>query len=119
VSARRAVAVLPDLFFATRVRTAAIHLGVALDLVAARELAETCRKEPADLAIVDLADEGAVAAIEALAAVTPRPCARLVAFGAHVDRERLAAARAAGADDVMPRSLFTARLPALLAGTEA
>lgn len=37
-----------------------------------------------------------------------------VAFGSHVDTQALAAARAAGCDDVMPRSKFSAELPALI-----
>lgn len=39
-----------------------------------------------------------------------------IGFGAHVDTERLAAAEAAGFDDVMARSAFFRRLPELLAG---
>jgi hypothetical protein len=41
------------------------------------------------------------------------PTARIVAFGSHVDDEVLDAARAAGIDDVLPRSLFFRRLPEL------
>ena len=37
-----------------------------------------------------------------------------VAFGSHVDVASLAAAAAAGCDPVMPRSKFTAELPALV-----
>jgi hypothetical protein len=37
-----------------------------------------------------------------------------IAFGSHVDADVLAAARAAGCDPVMPRSKFSAELPALI-----
>ncbi len=37
-----------------------------------------------------------------------------VAFGAHVNTDDLAAAEAAGFDEVMPRSVFMRRLPSLL-----
>ncbi len=39
---------------------------------------------------------------------------RVVAFGPHVARERLQAARDAGADDVMPRGAFAAHLEDVL-----
>jgi hypothetical protein len=56
----------------------------------------------ADVVIVDLARFGAVvAAVRAVA-----PAARLVCFGPHVDEASAAAARAAGADAVLPRSKF-------------
>jgi len=38
----------------------------------------------------------------------------VIAFGSHVDKARLDEARAAGCDEVMPRSRFSSELPALL-----
>ena len=56
----------------------------------------------ADVVIVDLARFGAeVAAVREAA-----PAARLVCFGPHVDEAGAAAASAAGADVVLPRSQF-------------
>jgi hypothetical protein len=56
----------------------------------------------ADVVIVDLARFGAdVAALR-----TALPSARLVCFGPHVDEASAAAASAAGADVVLPRSKF-------------
>jgi CheY-like chemotaxis protein len=40
----------------------------------------------------------------------------IVAFYPHVETERRDAARAAGADQVLPRSAFTVRLASLLTG---
>jgi hypothetical protein len=37
-----------------------------------------------------------------------------VAFGSHVDKARLDQARAAGCDEVLPRSKFSGELPELL-----
>ena len=37
-----------------------------------------------------------------------------VAYGSHVDKDRLDAARAAGCDEVLPRSRFSSELPAWL-----
>jgi hypothetical protein len=62
--------------------------------------AETCAE--ADVVVVDLARFGAlVADVRAVA-----PVARLVCFGPHVDEHGAAAASAAGADRVLPRSQF-------------
>ena len=44
---------------------------------------------------------------------TPRP--RIIAYGSHVDAARLAAARAAGCDEVFPRSKYFNILPARIA----
>jgi hypothetical protein len=60
----------------------------------------------ADLVIVDLSRPGA---LDALPAIT----ARTIGFGSHVDTDLLDAARAAGCDEVLPRSRFFARLPEL------
>jgi hypothetical protein len=54
----------------------------------------------ADVVLVDLVGHGP--ALPALRAA--RPHARIVAFGPHVDADALAAAQAAGADLVLPRS---------------
>jgi hypothetical protein len=56
----------------------------------------------ADTVVVDVkAHPGAVAGVRRTA-----PAARIVAYGRHDDPEALAAARAEGADDAMPRSRF-------------
>jgi DNA-binding NarL/FixJ family response regulator len=58
--------------------------------------------EGADLVVVDLGRHaGTVAALRSLL-----PDARIVAFGRHDNPEALAAAAAAGADLVLPRSRF-------------
>jgi DNA-binding NarL/FixJ family response regulator len=65
------------------------------------------------LVLVDLGRPGAVEAIASLRAAGG--AARIVAFGSHVDRELLDAARAAGADDVLARSAFFSSLATVLA----
>ena len=56
----------------------------------------------ADVVIIDLARSGHhVSAVRDAA-----PAARIVCFGPHVDDEGASAARAAGADVVLPRSRF-------------
>lgn len=73
--------------------------GVMPDVVFARDIA-AC--DGADVVIVDLAKWGAaVAGVRAAL-----PSARIVCFGPHVDDAGAAAASAAGADVVLPRSSF-------------
>jgi len=60
--------------------------------------------------LVDLSKRGALEALPAIVASAPR----VVAYGSHVDRTLLDAARAAGVDEVLPRSAFFTRLPSIL-----
>ncbi len=62
----------------------------------------------ADVVVVDLSRPGVLEVLGELGGV------RTVGFGSHVDEELLAAARAAGCKEVLPRSRFFARLPDLL-----
>ncbi len=66
----------------------------------------------ASMLLVDLEAEAAVDAIERCRTMVPTP--RIVAFGPHVRGDLLAAAREAGADEVLARSAFVARLLELL-----
>jgi beta-phosphoglucomutase-like phosphatase (HAD superfamily) len=65
---------------------------------------------PADLAIVDLSRPGVLAALPAL----HRAGVRTLGFASHLDREGMAAARAAGCTEVLARSAFFPRLATLL-----
>ncbi len=102
------VALVRDLMFAARVR------GVAPDARLARD-AEGLLEQVTDgtrLVLVELEADGAV---EAIGAVLERAAdARVVAFAPHVQEERIAAAREAGAE-VLTRGAFVQRLPALVA----
>jgi hypothetical protein len=92
-------AYVPDLMDRSRLA------GIEITFVASpAALADT----PADLVVVDLGRPGA---LEALPSIT----ARVIGFGSHVDAELLAAAGAAGCDNVLPRSKFFARARELLA----
>lgn len=83
--------------------------------VAAREVVFVRRIEAlagesagADLVVVDLSRPGVLGAVGSIET-------RTVGFGSHVEPEMLAAARAAGCDEVLPRSQFFRRLTTLLA----
>ena len=66
----------------------------------------------ADVVVVDLSRPGVLDAVGGLGGV------RTIGFGSHVDTELLEAARAAGVDEVLPRSRFFARVSQLLGGKE-
>jgi CheY-like chemotaxis protein len=112
------VAVLDDLMFTSRIRTAAAGLGVIVTFARSREaaLAEVREHRPT-LVVLDLnclrADPlGLVADLKADPALQNT---KTVGFVSHVDTDRIEAARAAGVGDVLARSAFTQQLPALLA----
>jgi hypothetical protein len=85
-------------------------LSAAFPKIAFARDADECRG--ADVVVVDLAKfAGAVGDLRAAV-----PGARIVAFGPHVDENAAAAARAAGADLVWPRSRFFRDPTAALGG---
>ena len=91
-----------------------------------QEAAETRRRilkaaaaSPAALVIVDLnARQGALDALEQICKWPGNP-RRVIAFLSHVQTELAERARAAGCQDVMPRSKFTQDLAAILRGAKS
>lgn len=115
---RRVLAVIPDLFFATKVSATARVSGVELELVPPSRAAARLAQAPPSLAILDLHAKDAVALVGALKAAAPR--VPLVGFFSHVETTLSDAALAAGADAALPRSQFAVKLAALLSrGLEA
>ncbi len=101
------VAFVPDLMDRSKVAAAAegrVHFVASpVELVVAAA--------DADLVVVDL---GRPAVVDVLAAVVATG-SRVVAFGSHVDRDTLAAAREAGCHEVLARSAFFSDLTTMLA----
>ena len=113
------LAVVDDLMFTSKIKTTARQLGVDVAFVRSSDaaLAEMRTNAPA-LVIFDLNNPrtdplGTVAAMKGDPALAPIPT---VAFVSHVQTDLIDAARAAGVDDVLPRSMFTARLTEILTG---
>ena len=108
------LALVDDVFFQAKLFETARQVGVELKMVTTGEalLAEAQQSAPA-LLIVDLnARQGALEALERLhAAGNQRP---VIAFLSHVQVELAERARAAGCQQVMPRSKFTQNLAAIL-----
>ena len=110
----RVVALMDDLFFQMKLAETAKHLGVELKVAATGEALQGLLEPPPKLLIVDLNSRSQpIAAIQRLRA--EKNDVRVVAFLSHVQAELAAQARAAGCDEVMPRSVFTQNLAAILA----
>lgn len=110
-----------DLIFATKIRATAEAGGVpcrpARDLEALNNRLQCINdgklNEPVTGVVIDL-DLGTMG-LELLKATKAHNAQiPVVAFGSHVATELLHSARELGADFVMPRSQFTANLPAVL-----
>ncbi|MFW6058623.1 MAG: hypothetical protein ACODAQ_00490 [Phycisphaeraceae bacterium] len=110
-----------DLFFATRIRSTADSLGVVTrptrDAEALQQRLDRVDdgkpNDPVRAVMVDLElGEAGIALVRQAKQHAAAPT--VIAFGSHVAKEVLEAAQSAGADQVLPRSAFTTKLPALL-----
>jgi CheY-like chemotaxis protein len=105
-----------DLIFTAKVTGTARELGkrvmVAGNVALATAMIAQWRPRVVlvDLAAGDLVAPAALVAFRQQAGLGTA----FVAFGSHVDTQALADAKAAGCDEVMPRSKFSAELPALI-----
>jgi DNA-binding NarL/FixJ family response regulator len=115
------VAAVEDLLFSSKIRNVAKRLDVEVVFARSPEaiLSEVRVRRPS-LVVFDLNAER-TQPIETLAQVRADPelsGTRAIAFASHVHAALIAAARAAGADEVMPRSAFAATLPEIVAGAK-
>jgi CheY-like chemotaxis protein len=103
-----------DLFFASKITGTAAELGfrVAVEgnvaAASSKAVEPTCRCVILDLTLPNLN------VAELLAALPQATRPAVIAFGPHVQTARLEEARAAGCDDVFPRSKFSASLTSIL-----
>jgi CheY-like chemotaxis protein len=113
--------VVDDLLFSVKISTAAKALGVHLYFERKAEMVlPRIREKQPSLVIFDL-NSVRLLPLDAIAAMKDDPELRAVAtlgFVAHVDSERIAAARAAGIDQVLARSAFSDRLGEILSSAE-
>jgi DNA-binding NarL/FixJ family response regulator len=113
----RVVALMDDLFFQMKLAETARHLGVEVKVAATADALLPLLNPTPKLLIVDLNSRSQpIAAIERLRAA--KNGVRVVGFLSHVQTELAAQARAAGCDEVMPRSAFTQNLAAILAAAK-
>jgi DNA-binding NarL/FixJ family response regulator len=106
------IAVVPDLYFATRIAATAKAAGVPLELVPPAGVEARLGRGGASLVLLDLHAPQAVALIATCKRAAPGT--PLVGFYSHVEPALAQEALAAGADAALPRSRFVAKLAALL-----
>jgi DNA-binding NarL/FixJ family response regulator len=111
---RTVLTLIPDLFFAARIRETAKSAGIDVGEATADGLAAHAVERSPDLVLVDLHGVGAIDAVRAVRAVAPK--LPIVGFCSHVDRALQSAALEAGASRVLPRSALTRDLAAILVG---
>jgi PleD family two-component response regulator len=111
------LAVLDDLMFTSKIRTAASQLGVTVTFARSSDAAlAEMRKNAPSLVILDLNNPrtNPLAIVAGMKQEPALASVRTVGYASHVQTEVIAAARQAGVDDVMARSAFTERLAAIL-----
>jgi CheY-like chemotaxis protein len=105
-----------DLMFTSRITGEARAQGLTVKPARSLELLlDLARQEAPSCVLLDLAFPGLDLPdlIRRLTEACPS-LPQVVAYGSHVDTERLRAARAAGCDSVLPRSKFVEELPSIL-----
>lgn len=113
----RIVAFMDDLFFQMKVAETAKHLGLELKVATNGDALIGLLEPTPKLVIVDLnARSQPLAAIERVRAT--QKDLRVIGFLSHVQRDLAAQAQAAGCDEVMPRSVFTQNLAAILSAAK-
>ena len=111
------LAVLDDLMFTSKIRSAAVGLGVPLTIARSSEAALTeMKKNPPSLVIFDLNSPrtNPIATITAMKNDAELAGVPTLGFVSHVDSATISAALAAGVGDVLARSAFVADLPSIL-----
>ena len=111
---RRVVAVVDDIFFASKIRAVAEAVGVEVSFPRSKEaLIEKARE--AQLIIVDLHNQR-FDPVDIAHELRGTP---MVGFFSHVETELQRTALAAGFNQVLPRSVFVRDLPEILAADYA
>jgi DNA-binding NarL/FixJ family response regulator len=109
----RAVGYMDDLFFQMKIAETAKQLGVEFKVATNLSGLNGLLEPPTRLVIVDLnARSNPIATIQTLRAT--HKDLRVLAFLSHVQTDLAAQARAAGCNEVMPRSTFTQNLASIL-----
>ncbi len=111
------LAILDDLMFTSKIKTAATGSGVALVFARSFESAlAAMRSDPPSLVILDLNNPrtNPIGIVEAMKADPALSGIATVGFVSHVQTDLIEAARSAGVTSVLARSAFTQQLPEIL-----
>lgn len=111
------LAAVDDFLFRSKIRATAKHVDVEITFAQTPdEIMTQARALKPTLLIIDLNSPKAdpIATIAALKADADTAAVRTLGFASHVHTDLIAAARQAGADEVLPRSAFAGRLAEIL-----
>jgi PleD family two-component response regulator len=114
---RKVIAAVDDMFFASKIRAVAEHLGIKIRFArSAGEALEAARDCQPSLIIADLHGQKCdpFGLAEQLKADETLRAVPLLGFFSHVQTELQRRAQQAGYDRVMPRSAFSKNLPEIL-----
>ncbi|HKE58067.1 MAG TPA: hypothetical protein VKB46_15245 [Pyrinomonadaceae bacterium] len=117
--ARTVLAIVDDLFFASKIRATAEALGVTITFPRSKELLlQKARETRPDLVLIDLHHQrfDPVEAAASLKADAELQVIPLLGFFSHVQTELHRRALEAGVDQVVPRSIFSRDLATILGG---
>ena len=115
---QRVVAYMDDLFFQMKLAETAKHLGLEVKVASNPDSLFELMVPPPLLVIFDLnARSAPLEAVERLRSAQPN--LRIIGFLSHVQTDLAQQARAAGLDEVMPRSKFSMNLPQILSTAAA
>ncbi len=114
---KRIIAVVDDMFFASKIRAVAESIGS--DLIFARNveiLLDKAREQKPDLIVVDLHNQKTppISIAEAIHSDPELKDVELLGFFSHVEVELQRQAKEAGYSQVLPRSVFARDLPTIL-----
>jgi DNA-binding NarL/FixJ family response regulator len=109
------LALISDLAIQSQVTAAAVRAGVPLEVAGTADaLVAKLQPGAANRVIIDLSHPGLDTAEFVSRLLAVEPSTRILAFGPHVHKGKLEAARAAGCETVLSRGEFHARMDALL-----
>ena len=115
------IAIVDDLLFGSKIRAVAKTAGATISFARGRDaVAVAVRDNSPELILIDLEGQSGDA-IEMIRLIRAEAGAgpRIIAFGSHVNVERLEAAKQAGCDQALARSAFVNLLPRLLSSSGA
>lgn len=116
---RNVIAAVDDLFFASKIRAVAEHLGLGIEFVRSDQaVIDAAQRETPAVIVIDLHSQKfqPLQLAARLKEDKQSSAIRLVGFCSHVETQMLVDAERAGFDQVLPRSAFTNRLPQILKG---
>jgi len=111
------LALVDDLMFRSKIKSTATQLGVAVTFAGSQEAALTAMRAAVPTLVIFDLNSPRTDPLGTLAAMKKDPALasiRSLGYVSHVDVATIDAARAAGVDDVLARSAFTANLAELL-----